>query len=66
MNKPLMSYEETARLLGVKLGTLYAWVHHRKIPHVRLGDRLVRFDRAEIEGWLDARRVASAARRATG
>lgn len=63
MTRVLMNYQDTAAMLGVKLGTLYAWVHEKKIPHVRLGGRLVRFDRGEIEEWLDDRRIP--ARRAT-
>jgi excisionase family DNA binding protein len=56
----LMTYEDTSKLLNVKVGTLYALVSQRRIPHVRLGRRLVRFDRAEIEAWLQQRAVAPA------
>jgi excisionase family DNA binding protein len=54
----LMTYEDTRKLLNVKVGTLYALVSQGKIPHVRLGRRLVRFDRAEIEAWLQQRAVS--------
>ncbi len=62
----LLSYREVATLLGVKVGTLYCWVHRRHMPHVRLGKRVVRFRRDEIVAWLDANRVTAAATCAAG
>lgn len=54
----LLNYREAARVLGVQVGTVYAWVSRRQIPHVRLGPRLVRFRRTELESWIEERRVA--------
>lgn len=48
----LMTYAEVAKALHMKLGTLYAMVAQARIPHVRLGRRLVRFSRREIDAWL--------------
>lgn len=40
----LLTYKQAAKVLGIPIGTLYSWVHHRKIQHVRLcGGRVVRF-----------------------
>ena len=64
MSKALMNYQETAEMLSVKLGTLYAWVCERKIPHIRLGTRLIRFDRSEIERWIDNSHVEAQPRNA--
>lgn len=59
MNKrKLIDYTETSHLLGVKLSTLYTWVHRRQIPHVRLSKRGVKFDLDEIQGWIESNRVA--------
>ena len=58
---PMLTYREAATLLGVPIGTLYAWVHTRAIPHVRLGPRLVRFSRDALGHWLDARSVCEKA-----
>ena len=41
---PLLNYRETSQMLGVPIGTVYAWVSKKKIPHHRFGRRLVRFD----------------------
>jgi excisionase family DNA binding protein len=54
----LLTYEEAAKALNLKLGTLYALVAQSRVPHVRLGRRLVRFSRAELDEWLRRHRVA--------
>jgi len=56
----LITYDEAAKRLGLALGTLYALVHAGRIPHVRLGKRLVRFRPAEIERWLESHSVPAA------
>lgn len=53
----MLTYRQVAVALGVPVGTVYAWVHNGAIPHVRLGPRLVRFSRASVQRWLDARAV---------
>jgi excisionase family DNA binding protein len=60
MEDELMTYAEVGKMTGIKLGTLYAKVKDKKIPHVRLGKRMVRFRRAEIQQWLKAHSVAAA------
>ncbi len=39
----ILSYDDAAEFLGICKGTLYALVSQRRIPHVRIGPRLVRF-----------------------
>ncbi len=53
----LMGYRAAAAVLAVPVGTLYSWVHQRRIPYVRLGPRQVRFSRAAMARWLAARAV---------
>lgn len=55
---PLLTYEQAAELLGLKLGTLYALVSRRAVPHVRVSRRIVRFDANELRSWLSARAVS--------
>ena len=50
-----MGYKATAQLLGVPVGTLYAWVCRGYVPHIRLSRRCVRFDPDAIDEWLRAR-----------
>jgi excisionase family DNA binding protein len=46
---PLLTYADVQRLTGWALGTLYAMVARRSIPHVRIGPRSVRFRAEDIE-----------------
>jgi excisionase family DNA binding protein len=57
-----LTYREAAEYLNLPLGTLYSLVHHREIPHVRLGRRLVRFSRSALVQWLAEHSVQSASR----
>ncbi|MDZ4724392.1 MAG: helix-turn-helix domain-containing protein [candidate division Zixibacteria bacterium] len=43
----LLSPNQMAERLGVRLSTIYQWTHTRFIPHIKLG-RLVRFREGEI------------------
>ena len=52
-----LNYEEAAKVLGMKRGTLYALVSRRQIPHVRLSRRMVRFPESELRQWLRERLV---------
>lgn len=47
----VLTYKEVAAQLGLPMGTVYALVSQRRIPHHRLGPRLVRFDEGEIRKW---------------
>jgi excisionase family DNA binding protein len=51
-----ISYKEASSLLGVPIGTIYAWVCLGKIPHYRLSTRLVRFSKQELLGWFESKR----------
>lgn len=55
--RELLDYPGAERLTGLPIGTLYAMVAERRIPHVRLGRRLVRFERHALESWLAAHRI---------
>jgi excisionase family DNA binding protein len=52
-----VGYDEASRILNVKRQTLYAWVSRKRIPHIRLGPRCIRFSRAELNRWIEASRV---------
>jgi excisionase family DNA binding protein len=65
MDKDLMSYADAALFLGLPIGTLYAMVSQRGVPHVRLGPRLVRFSRVALERWVAEHAVPCSASRST-
>jgi excisionase family DNA binding protein len=52
-----LTYSELSELYNIPIGTLHSWVHTRRIPHVRLGPRMVRFDRSAVEAFLRDRVV---------
>lgn len=52
----MVNMSELAAFLGIKMSTLYAWVHSKSIPHYKIG-RLVKFRRSEIDEWLEQRKV---------
>ena len=57
MEKEFLTIEELSDRLGVKKTTLYSWVASGLIPHLRLGRRLIRFNKEEIDQWLEGQRV---------
>jgi excisionase family DNA binding protein len=52
-----LTYPQAAAHLGLKVGTLRAMVCQEKVPHIRLGPRLVVFDREALDLWLAERSV---------
>ena len=56
-DQDIIGYREASDLLGVPKGTVHCWVSRRLLPHLRLGKRLVRFRRAELQAWLDSHQV---------
>jgi excisionase family DNA binding protein len=51
-------YREVSAWLGIPVSTLYSMVHHKRIPHVRLSGRMVRFSKRAIDAWLAANAVS--------
>ena len=52
----LLTYAQVAAFLNIPLGTLYSWIHHKKCPHYRFSNRMVRFDLQELRKWLEERK----------
>jgi excisionase family DNA binding protein len=52
----LVDINVVAARLGVQVRFIRRLVHERRIPYVKWG-HLLRFDPAEIEGWLDRART---------
>ena len=53
----LLNKREIADYLGVTIWTIDSWVSCRRIPHLKVGGRLVRFDLSEVLEWLKTQRV---------
>ena len=48
---PLLTIEEAARLLHVKIGWLYERTRTNEVPHLKLG-KYLRFDQDELFTWI--------------
>ncbi len=53
----LITYAQASKLLNVKRGTLYALVSQKRIPHIRLGRRIVRFSPSALAELVAERTV---------
>ena len=51
-SEPLLTADEAARLLHVPRSTLYELVRSRGLPHIRIGDRALRFTRSDLDEWI--------------
>lgn len=52
LSEPLLDARDAARLLRVPRSTLYELVRSRGLPHVRIGQRGLRFLRADLARWV--------------
>ena len=52
MERRLLDIEQAANLLGVSVASLYRWTQTKKIPCIRLGRRVIRFDPRALEKFL--------------
>ena len=48
----LLSVQEASEILGVKVSTLYSWIHQGYVPHIKLG-RLVKFSESDLSQWVE-------------
>lgn len=54
-NKQLLTPDEVAEMILVARKTVVVMAREGRIPCIRIG-RLVRFDAAEIDRWIDGQR----------
>jgi len=50
----LLDINEAARRLGVHPGTLHRWTRARRVPAVRIGRRVLRFDPVALQKFITA------------
>ncbi len=63
--KGMLSVQETALRTGLSRHTIYAWVHQRRIPHAKVGRRVL-FEPTEIGQWLEGCKVRPGAAEGAG
>jgi excisionase family DNA binding protein len=47
----LLTIQEVAKYINMAVPSIYGLVHHKKIPHIKRGKRLI-FEKAQINDWL--------------
>ena len=57
----LLTYSELSVRLNIKRATLYSLVSRNEIPHIRITQRVVRFDPEVIDEWVHRSRSSDAA-----
>jgi excisionase family DNA binding protein len=55
----MVKAKDISTLCGVTLQTILKWARENKIPHHRISARCLRFDVAEVNAWLQAKRDAN-------
>lgn len=56
LRRPLLNAAGAAAYLGLVERQVRRMVVDGEIPHIRLSERRLRFDPAELDGWLDSKR----------
>lgn len=59
--KEVLTSDEAAKYMGVSKSYLYKLTMRQQIPHYKPMGKMVYFNRLELETWLQANRVATAA-----
>lgn len=54
----ILNDEQCCALLRIKPRTLRLWRQRRGLPHFKVTSKVVRYSRADVQTWLEQRRVA--------
>jgi excisionase family DNA binding protein len=57
LSEPLLTADDAADLLRIRRCTVYELARNRRLPHVRVGRRIL-FVRADLAAWVVANRVS--------
>ena len=56
--REIMTAKELAIYLKISRHTIYQWLHESKLPFGYIQfDRAIRFDRVDVDEWLEGRKV---------
>lgn len=58
MAAPLLTAADIGRLLNVSKATVYRWSEEGRLPHLKLGEKCIRYEETEVLAWLEERRGA--------
>lgn len=51
----IMTIDEVAKYLKVTKKTIYYLIYQKSLPTVKLGSRLLRFRKSDIDNWLESK-----------
>lgn len=55
MKKNYLSVIEAGKYLKLARSTLYTYVYDNKIPHIKIGERVL-FDEDDLNAWIDTKK----------
>ncbi len=55
----LIPVKEAATWLGISAFTLYSWAQSHRIPHYKIGKRVM-FSKDDLKQWIENHRIAEA------
>ncbi len=54
----LLTDQQAAEILSVEPRTLRLWRNTRGLPHIKITPKVIRYRRADLDAWLEQKRVA--------
>jgi excisionase family DNA binding protein len=54
----ILDYSAAEKVTGISKSTLYQLVHQKRIPHLKIGSRFIRFHKSKIVEWLKSHEVS--------
>ena len=57
--QPFLTPKEVSDLLQVSVQTVRRWIKEKSLPAYKVGPRMWRIKRADLEEWLDQQRTAT-------
>jgi excisionase family DNA binding protein len=55
----LLSAKDVSAWLGIPMYTIYSWALSRRIPHYKIGKKVL-FSKDELKRWVDTHRIVEA------
>jgi excisionase family DNA binding protein len=60
MEREYFSKKQLSEYLGTGERTINEWMKSRALPHYRIGGKILRFKRSEVDGWFEQFQVTEA------